>query len=470
MGKIGSLALIIILLVACGVAFSGTVKAGSKTIVVPDDYLTIASAIGNATDGDTVFVRNGTYEGPVNQTIVVDRSISIVGENAKTTIIKLYPAYSVRWILTAEFFTYSDALTLSADDCRLLNLTVIAAGYISAIGNQIQIVGNNITTGPSIGMAVNGSYCKITDNKMVGFIRLNGSFSHVARNSLDNIYVYGSSNVIKDNTCQGLGLSNSTYNVFSRNKVWSDSLGYSGIDLMWSTDNVFFRNEISGFSSGFRFWFSSENLIIANTIADSFRSISLGGSYNNKIYLNNFVENKLWSPYVWDDYVDRNYRDAYPNMAPATNLWDNGSLGNYWENYNGTDANGDGIGDSPYILRSDPSHGILDLIYGQDNFPLMTKVNIDSIILELPEWVFNLPPEPQTTNPQIEKSTRLEPEPTAPSLNPSPESQTQSKQELTSPEPYPTLTVITVSAAAVVAIAAGLLVFYSKRRRGAGLV
>ena len=157
-------------------------------------------------------------------------------------------------------------------------------------------------------------------------------------------------------------------------------------------------------------------------------------------------------------------------MAPATNLWDNGSLGNYWENYNGTDANGDGIGDSPYILRSDPSHGILDLIYGQDNFPLMTKVNIDSIILELPEWVFNLPPEPQTTNPQIEKSTRLEPEPTAPSLNPSPESQTQSKQELTSPEPYPTLTVITVSAAAVVAIAAGLLVFYSKRRRGAGLV
>ena len=254
------------LLVTFSVAFLGPVKAGTRTIVVPDDYPNIASAIGNATDGDTVFIRSGTYEGPVNQTIVVDKSISIVGENAETTIVNLYPVYSISWILTAAFFHYTDALTLSADGCKLLNLTVITVGYISAVGNNIQIVGNKITTGPSIGVQVNGSYCKITDNKMVGFIRLNGSFSHIARNSLGNIYIYGSSNAIEDNNCQGLGLSNSTNNVISGNKIFSYSLGYSGVDLMWSNSNVFLKNEISGVQSGFRFWFSLNNLIVGTVL------------------------------------------------------------------------------------------------------------------------------------------------------------------------------------------------------------
>jgi len=43
--------------------------------------------------------------------------------------------------------------------------------------------------------------------------------------------------------------------------------------------------------------------------------------------------------------------------------WDNGwSLGNYWSGYAGTDGNGDGIGDTPYVIDSD----------NQDNFPVMT--------------------------------------------------------------------------------------------------
>ena len=33
-------------------------------------------------------------------------------------------------------------------------------------------------------------------------------------------------------------------------------------------------------------------------------------------------------------------------------------MGNYWDDYNGYDANGDGIGDTPYIIDSDK-----DLLY-----------------------------------------------------------------------------------------------------------
>ena len=40
----------------------GVVKAEPKTIVVPDDYPTIQGAIGNASDGDTIYVKKGIYD------------------------------------------------------------------------------------------------------------------------------------------------------------------------------------------------------------------------------------------------------------------------------------------------------------------------------------------------------------------------------------------------------------------------
>jgi len=68
-------------------------KAETTTIIVPDDYPTITDAIGNATEGDTIFVKKGTYECPINQTLVIDKTISLIGEDAKNTIINLYPPY-----------------------------------------------------------------------------------------------------------------------------------------------------------------------------------------------------------------------------------------------------------------------------------------------------------------------------------------------------------------------------------------
>ncbi len=88
-----------------------TVKAQTKTIIVPDDYSTITSAIGNSTSGDTIYFRNGNYSGPINQTIIIDKTLTIIGESTQGVIITLFPAYNVTWIFTTGLYDYSDGIT-----------------------------------------------------------------------------------------------------------------------------------------------------------------------------------------------------------------------------------------------------------------------------------------------------------------------------------------------------------------------
>ncbi|MHA1107065.1 MAG: NosD domain-containing protein, partial [Promethearchaeota archaeon] len=66
----------------------------------------------------------------------------------------------------------------------------------------------------------------------------------------------------------------------------------------------------------------------------------------NLIYYNCFIGNNINAQ---DDRTD--------------NEWDNGTLGNFWDDYAGVDANNDGIGDTPYDV---PPVGS-----SVDNFPLM---------------------------------------------------------------------------------------------------
>jgi parallel beta-helix repeat protein len=58
-------------------------RQSENEIIVPDDYSTIQAAIDNSDDGDTIFVRAGTYY----ENVIVDKSISLIGENRETTII-----------------------------------------------------------------------------------------------------------------------------------------------------------------------------------------------------------------------------------------------------------------------------------------------------------------------------------------------------------------------------------------------
>ena len=56
-GKVLAVLIAIIILSSIVIFQLSTVKEQPKTIVVPDDYPTIQSAIDNASAGDTVFVK-----------------------------------------------------------------------------------------------------------------------------------------------------------------------------------------------------------------------------------------------------------------------------------------------------------------------------------------------------------------------------------------------------------------------------
>ena len=92
----------------------------------------------------------------------------------------------------------------------------------------------------------------------------------------------------------------------------------------------------STYNYGIYLYESSNNNISNNTItSNNWYGISLWDSSNNNIiYHNNFVNNIV------------NARDF------CSNTWDDGypSGGNYWDDYTGEDTNGDGIGETPYII------------------------------------------------------------------------------------------------------------------------
>jgi len=95
---------------------------------------------------------------------------------------------------------------------------------------------------------------------------------------------------------------------------------------------------------------SNNNSIVGNTIVyggllSGWQLIDFNKSNSNVLYHNSFLGNN--TPLVSIDDVSMN------------NTWDNGYEGNYWSNYNGTDLNGEGIGDT-YL----PWEGV-------DYYPLM---------------------------------------------------------------------------------------------------
>ena len=224
-----------------------------------------------------------------------------------------------------------------------------------------------------------------------------------------------SNNTVTGNERISLFFSNSSKNTVTGNKIIGDTL--YGFKLQsTSNENSIFENNITDSVGGIEFHGnSSNNSVYENWIVNNADGIIIYNSVNNSIHDNFIGYNKIAGVYLdgasyttlfRNDFVDNWEWQAISRWS--ANSWDNGSVGNYWSDYNGTDADGDGVGDEPYLIRIYTLHGDQ---YDADNYPLMKPIRISES------------------------------------------------------EPFPTVPLLTVIIIAVVAVAAGLLVYHKKRKR-----
>jgi len=125
-----------------------------------------------------------------------------------------------------------------------------------------------------------------------------------------------------------------------------------------STNNIFVANIISwNNGNAIALDFSGENLMTNNTIESNDAGIWIRESANNIIYLNNFVDNSRYNAQiVWSTSPYSLQEITYTYKGSTYTSY----LGNYWDDYIGSDADGDGIGNTPYAIDGD-----------KDNYPLM---------------------------------------------------------------------------------------------------
>ena len=204
----------------------------------------------------------------------------------------------------------------------------------------------------------------------VGIILVSTVNSKVTNNSVEvpdyGIFVYNSSgNTIANNFVFKGGIGIFLHSAF-QNELIGNSItdATSGITLEFSNANIIDGNIVLGGSGGIRLDGSNNNTVRKNVVKDC-KQLALTfwrNASQNLFYLNSLINNTK---------NVEEYRPGFP--AFPINIWDSGIVGNFWSDYNGTDTNGDGIGDPPYVIDEN----------NQDNYPLVEPYAIP----EFPSWI-----------------------------------------------------------------------------------
>ncbi|MBN1799892.1 MAG: PKD domain-containing protein [Candidatus Lokiarchaeota archaeon] len=234
------------------------------------------------------------------------------------------------------------------------NLTGINLGYF-CLDNTI--LGNSLSDNHLCGMEI-GPDCSnntisqniATHNQDYGISLFDGCFKN-------NI----TGNIASNNEKDGIFLNLDCYNNSISGNIASNN-GKYGISIGRNCyNNTILRNHINeNNNSGLYLYMplglgigAIDNTVLGNVASNNsdYGILIDDNCADNLMYQNFFIENGL--------------KNALDNGSG--NQWDNGYMGNYWDDYNGIDENGDGIGETPYNVSEDP------LI--QDRYPIIWRDN-----------------------------------------------------------------------------------------------
>ena len=363
---------------------------GHRTLTVPDNYATISWAVNNATAGDTVFVKSGTY----NESLVIRTPLSLIGEDSSNTIIIGGHAGIRGGGSTIDIET--DNVTVSGFTLRSYNFETpawyfhgiyIGANNTKIAGNiiencysgifspadmsnvtSINISNNTIRNNLQTGIVFGGSpfLINITDNDVTsnsfGIVVSYGYRCVIFGNSLSAnsrgaIEVSGVRMDIKENNLTSN--PESSINVFGSSDLvntWNNRIENSkaGISLSDGGRQSVGGNIITNCSDyGISFFnqTGTSSIVFKNNITDNTVGISFSQS-EASFYRNNFIDNG---------------RQVVIGISDKVNYWDSGSGGNYWSDYvtmypDAVEVDSTGIWNAPYFIDAN----------NLDRFPLVT--------------------------------------------------------------------------------------------------
>jgi parallel beta-helix repeat protein len=231
-----------------------TVHAQSDMIVVPDSYASIQEAVDAASDGDTVYVKRGTYDGSV----FINKSISLIGQDRETTVIEADSAISETAVLIRHGNVNMSGFTvipaggtiyargihlLHVSHCNVSGNIVKSTKYREAIwlyGSSENIISENIVSGNRYGITIENSY----SNNVFGNVVEKNGYGIILSGSQDNIL---SENLVSDNTEFGIEID-SNKNTIRSNVVKNQEEGI----LLLGEENTLRNNTMLGNSFNFK--------------------------------------------------------------------------------------------------------------------------------------------------------------------------------------------------------------------------
>jgi len=214
----------------------------------------IQDLINNASNGDTIYIPTGIYY----EHIIINKRISLVGEDKNTTIIDgggngTVVYISADWVNISGFtiqYGYPYGITLEYSSCNsIIGNTISSSGWdgIYLYGSSDNIItGNSITNNSWNGIYFYDSNCNIiSDNNIVSNGGSDWSWSDgiAIQDSCDNILTYNS---ISDNAREGIELVSSIHNIIIGNTLVRDRILIHGQLEHWTTHFINTSNTVNG--------------------------------------------------------------------------------------------------------------------------------------------------------------------------------------------------------------------------------
>jgi len=315
-------------------------------------FYSIQEALNAAQDGDTIKILPGSYSGDM----IIDKSVTVTTEDVENTVIYSGTKSAYMIDITAD--------SVSLEDLKIQDLTATshrkAVIHISLNVSSVTIVDCVIDyskngygvyiDGPTSSIVIknnNFNYSNGIYIKNSNAITIHGNNLYNCSNDPALKLVSSDGNHIKDNTFNnikyGIYLSQSNNNNIINNTISDSSNG--GIVLNGGINNNLINNTI--YSNGISgiYLDSSDGIVYGNTLYDNLIGINVGGTGNNisdnTIYASTqrgiYAKSGSRNNIIFDNtFTDNTGSHA---LEEGGNQWDDGSVGNYWDDFYGPDPN-----------------------------------------------------------------------------------------------------------------------------------